>query len=128
MQHSLDRLDGGGQALECAQQRFAQAALDPDLVASTAKGHDRLLSPFPAAAGRVVALPPPSGARPVRSWRQGGQRASSDLGEFLGGPVKPELDRPQSAMPAISSAPREVGRLAWCEGCDEMNRAHALER
>jgi hypothetical protein len=31
-------------------------------------------------------------------------------------------------MPAISSAPREVGRVAWCEGCEEMNRAHGAPK
>src|SRR5215211_8226825 len=63
MQHRLDRLDGGRQALERARQRVAQAALDPDFVASTAKGHDRLLSPCPAAAGRMDAPAPPAPPR-----------------------------------------------------------------
>src|SRR5215208_7341537 len=60
MQDGLDRLDGGRQALEGGQQRVAQAALDSDLVVSTAVGHDRLslmmLSRSSGRTNRLVAL------------------------------------------------------------------------
>jgi hypothetical protein len=45
VQHRLDRLDRGRQALEGGQDGVAQSALDSDLIATTAIGHDRLLSP-----------------------------------------------------------------------------------
>ena len=41
VQDRLHRLDGGREALERGQRRVAQAALDPDLVGTTAMGHDQ---------------------------------------------------------------------------------------
>jgi len=46
VQDRLHRLDGRAQALKRRQQEVAQLPLDPDLVVSSASGHERLPSRF----------------------------------------------------------------------------------